>query len=123
CRRFLELEEELNEHLSGEYAVKKTGVKKWSESHKPFHWLCDFHSTMQGGGFDVIIGNPPYLETSKFTQLVPKQKLNTISCPDIYAWIFERALGLLRTSGRLGLIVPVSIAAAGAFDPLRKLVL
>jgi methylase of polypeptide subunit release factors len=37
-------------------------MSKWEESHKPFHWFCDFHSIMQSGGFDVIIGNPPYVE-------------------------------------------------------------
>lgn len=71
----------------------------------------------------MIIGNPPYLEKSKFAQPIPKQRLETIGCPDIYAWVFERALSLRKASGRLGLIVPVSIAAAENFGPLREAIL
>lgn len=118
-RRFVALATKLDEHLSGEYGAKREEVRSWRRSHRPFHWICDFHSLMNAGGFDVIIGNPPYLETSKFTQPVPKQDLRTKPCPDIYAWIFERALALKRADGRLGLIVPVSIASSGAFSPLR----
>ena len=31
-------------------------------SHQPFHWYVDFYPLMAAGGFDVVIGNPPYLE-------------------------------------------------------------
>ena len=34
----------------------------WKDSHKPFHWLVDFYGIMAHGGFDVVIGNPPYVE-------------------------------------------------------------
>jgi hypothetical protein len=115
------LEAKLNDYLSGNYGVKKDKVDAWIKSHKPFHWHCDFHSITKTGGFDVIIGNPPYLEKSKFKQPLPKEKLETLGCPDIYAWVFERVLNLRKIDGRLGLIVPVSVAAAESFKPLRTL--
>ena len=34
----------------------------WKKSHQPFHWAAEFYDTMQSGGFDVVIGNPPYVE-------------------------------------------------------------
>ncbi len=40
-RRFTELEDELNDYLSGEYGVSKKAMKDWRLSHKPFHWFCD----------------------------------------------------------------------------------
>ncbi len=35
---------------------------QWKASHQPFHWFVEFYGIMHGGGFDVIIGNPPYVE-------------------------------------------------------------
>ena len=35
--------------------------EKWLKSHQPFHWFVEFYGIMQSGGFDVIIGNPPYV--------------------------------------------------------------
>ena len=39
--------------------------QEWLKSHQPFHWFVEFYGMMQQGGFDVIIGNPPYVEYSK----------------------------------------------------------
>ena len=119
-RRFGELEEDLNDFLAAEYGVKKSDTNTWKQSHKPFHWFSDFHRIMQSGGFDVVVGNPPYLEKSKLDQPVPLGSWTTASCPDIYSWVVERALTVRSSGGRLGLIVPVSIAAAEAFAPLRQ---
>jgi len=60
--RFAALENELCDFLAAEHGVKQTAVAGWKQSQKPFHWLVDFHRIMAGGGFDVIIGNPPYIE-------------------------------------------------------------
>ena len=35
---------------------------QWQKSHQPFHWWIEFYGIMKRGGFDVIIGNPPYVE-------------------------------------------------------------
>ncbi len=34
-------------------------------SHLPFHWFVEFYGIVRNGGFDVVIGNPPYVEYSK----------------------------------------------------------
>ncbi|MGA2329035.1 MAG: DNA methyltransferase [Bryobacteraceae bacterium] len=118
-RRLAELEEELNWHLAGEYGAKKAGYQGWLATHQPFHWFIDFHAIMSSGGFDAIIGNPPYLEKSKLGGRYAPMGLTTTTCPDIYSWVVERCLALKNSAARLGLIVPVSIASSGAFDPLR----
>ncbi|MFO1430266.1 MAG: Eco57I restriction-modification methylase domain-containing protein [Candidatus Competibacteraceae bacterium] len=64
-RRLKALDDELNGHLAAEYGVepsKKGAYAKWLKSHQPFHWFVEFYGIMSGGGFDVIIGNPPYVE-------------------------------------------------------------
>ena len=60
---------ELDFFLAQEYQIdparRKKAFQAWRESHQPFHWLVEFYGLMNQGGFDVIIGNPPYLEISK----------------------------------------------------------
>ena len=71
-KRLKALEDELNRHLAGEYGVKisnKTEYAKWLKSHQPFHWFVEFYGIIHGGGFDVIIGNPPYVEYSKIKMI------------------------------------------------------
>ena len=61
--KLAEIEAELNESLRVEYGAKK--LEKFVESHRPFHWYVKFNTIMQDGGFDVAVGNPPYVEYSK----------------------------------------------------------
>lgn len=119
--RFAELETELNDYLSGEYGVKKSGVKKWKELHKPFHWFCDFHRIMVSGGFDVIIGNPPYVEYAKIRRSYAIQGYSTIECGNLYAFVLERCKHIVRSNGRQGLIVPLSIVCTDRMKSLRDL--
>ena len=91
-------------------------------SHQPFHWFAEFYGIMHDGGFDVIIGNPPYLERSKLAGLYSVLHYRTENCRDIYAWVVERVISIRKTTGRLGLIIPVSIASSGSFDILRDVV-
>ncbi len=118
-RRFSELEEELNEHLSDEYGIKKSGFKKWKESHKPFHWFCDFHRITASGGFDVIIGNPPYVEYAKVRSEYTVKVVSTLDCGNLYAFVLERCKQVAGPNAREGLIVPLSIVCTDRMKPLR----
>ncbi|NJN90393.1 MAG: hypothetical protein HC878_08465 [Leptolyngbyaceae cyanobacterium SL_5_14] len=71
-RRLAELNDELNHYLAREYGIdvsKPAAFEKWRNSHQPFHWFVEFYSIIDRGGFDVIIGNPPYIESSKVKSL------------------------------------------------------
>ena len=83
-KRLKALEDELNRHLAGEYGVKvsdKVAFSNWVKSHQPFHWFIQFYGILNGGGFDVIIGNPPYVEYSKLRNeyTIPSQQYRTES--------------------------------------------
>ena len=71
-KRLKAMEDELNRHLAGEYGVKvsdKVAYAKWAKSHQAFHWFIQFYGILKGGGFDVIIGNPPYVMSQANTPL------------------------------------------------------
>ncbi len=119
-----DLRDELDAYLAAEYgiAVNKPGpYATWRETHRPFHWFVEFHEIMHGGGFDVIIGNPPYIATTKVRRRYNVKNFVCSDCSDVYAWILERTQNLLRHDGRTGMIVPLSIGFSGDFDRCRQL--
>lgn len=118
------LEAELNRHLAGEYGVKvkeKVSYEKWDKSYQPFHWFLQFHDILSNGGFDVIIGNPPYVEYKDVKDSYTVNGFQTLECGDLYAFTMERSYRLLREGGRLGLIVPVSVFCVDGFRTLQVL--
>jgi len=117
------LEEELSSYLAGEYGVdvkKPELYAKWLTTHQPFHWFVEFYGIMKDGGFDVIIGNPPYVAAVKVRRYYNVKNLLSLRCPDIYAWILERNQVLLRNQGRTGMIVPLSLGFSADFAPIRE---
>ena len=118
------LEEELNSYLAGEYGVDINNIganEKWQETHQPFHWFIDFYGIMKDGGFDVIIGNPPYVDYKTVKNEYTIHGYQTSVCGNLYAFILERSLALMNNLGRFGMIVPLSITFSGDFIRLREL--
>ncbi len=88
---------------------------------KPFHWWKEFPMLVERGGFDVIIGNPPYLEYSKVGQSYATHSPEARSCGNLYAAVIERSLALgCAQKSYLGLIVPISICSGERFASLRQ---
>ncbi len=120
---YKELETELDDFLSGENGVKKAAVKKWKKDARPFHWFCDYHSILGSSGFDVIIGNPPYVEykdvLKKSSYTLPLADLRTGDCGNLYAFTFERCMSLGRGGTRTGLIIPVASVSTDGYSSLR----
>jgi len=120
-RHLKALEDELNHHLASEYGVepsKKQTFARWLKSHQPFHWFVEFYGIMSGGGFDVIIGNPPYLEYSKVAEYAVRGYA-TERCSNLYAYTVERSFALNAPRGSMGMIIPISMACSGAMESLR----
>ena len=66
--RLRSLADELDRYLATEYGIDPkdpSAYDAWRVSHQPFHWFVEFYGIMSKGGFDVVIGNPPYVEYSK----------------------------------------------------------
>lgn len=113
----------LNRSLAANYDIFSDGKRYegWRKTHAPFHWWANFYAQMVAGGFDVIIGNPPYIQSKKVRQQYTVKGLATEGAPDIYAWILERVTELVVPNGRTGMIVPLSLSFSSKFDSLRRL--
>ena len=114
----------LNEYLAFTYGIDTAKhpekYRQWLASHQPFHWFAEFYEIIQGnGGFDVIIGNPPYVEYSKV--IYKLNNYNTISCGNLYTFVLERSYQLIRNNGFFGMIVPLSICCGDRMLPLRNI--
>jgi hypothetical protein len=118
------VEAELNSYLAGDYGIKandRKGHERWINSHKPFHWFLEFHSIMKDGGFDVIIGNPPYVELSDVTDDYSVRGLSLLPTGNLYSIFVERFTQLLRETGRCGVIIPISSVSTPRMLPLMRL--
>lgn len=118
-----ELEEALNYHLAREYGVDSTKTKKyeaWKASHKPFHWYVDFYPLMASGGFDVVIGNPPYVQLSEIKDY-SVDSYGCAECGNLFAVMLERCAALVSPAGDTGFIVPVSSISTDGYSELQEI--
>lgn len=90
---------------------------------KQCSWLVEFSSIMQSGGFDVIIGNPPYVEFEKVSPNYKVNGYNTLSTGNLYALTLEKCHSLLAADGHFGMIVPSSATCTDGYLPLQKILL
>jgi type I restriction-modification system DNA methylase subunit len=75
-------------------------------------------------GFDIVIGNPPYIRHELFTHIKDHLSQAYVAyhgMADIYVYFFERGLAVLKPRGRLGFIVTNKWLRAGYATPLRQL--
>ena len=123
-RKLAELEAELNGYLAGEYRVdadKASDYQQWLSSHQPFHWFLAFYGILKEGGFDVIIGNPPYVEYRKVKKDYTIRGYETKSCGNLYAFVVERSFRILHPNGWKSMIIPHSAYCTDRMAPLQKL--
>ena len=63
-------------------------------------WYVEFADVMRDGGFDVVLGNPPYVEYKRENAgyELPRD-LKTVGCGNLHAFVTERSTALLRRDG------------------------
>ena len=88
-----------------------------------FLWNVQFNKIMQAGGFDVILGNPPYVRQERLTAIKPylQEHYKTYhGVADLYTYFFELGLSLLKKGGRLGYISSSTFFRTNSGTPLRE---
>jgi hypothetical protein len=95
-----------------------------------FNWNSAFPSVMKSGGFDAVIGNPPYIRIQTMKEWSPWDaafyKAHYVSAGkgnyDIYVVFVEKGLSLLNKNGHLGFILPHKFFNSQYGQPLRKII-
>ncbi len=117
------LRDELDRYLAREYGInlkRAAAFDAWRNSHQPFHWFVEFYGIMSKGGFDVVIGNPPYVEYGKVKDAYTIRGYQTESCGNLYAYVLERCKTLANQRASLSMIVPLSGHSTQRMQPLVK---
>jgi len=88
-----------------------------------FSWQSTFPKIMAQGGFDVVLGNPPYVRQERISDLKPWLEKNYEvynGVADLYSYFFELGHKLLKPGGRLGYISSSTFFKTGSGEPLRN---
>ena len=87
----------------------------------PFHWFIEYSDIFERGGFDVIIGNPPYVEYSKVKEYELKG-YRTLKCGNLYANFIERINGISIPNCYTGLIIPISFSCTKRMELAQNII-
>jgi hypothetical protein len=127
---FRQTRQEIREKNAGIDAALDDDMLKIGQIHRepgggfntqPLHWFTAFYEILSSGGFDVIVGNPPYVGYTKVKSEYRVHGYRTEKTGNLYAFTVERALNLLRTNGRFGMIVPIASVSTDGMAELQTL--
>jgi predicted type IV restriction endonuclease len=88
-----------------------------------FDWQAAFQQVFEAGGFDAVIGNPPWGATFTEVELNSLRKSYEVAIAsnvDSYAVFIEAAYACLKKKGLLGFIVPDTFLRKSDYLPLRR---
>lgn len=115
------LNNKLNHRL---YSASSPNISydEWLKSHQPFNWLAEFYQIIEGnGGFDVIIGNPPYVEFPSKDVTYKFDSLQSANCGNLYGCCIERGYQIGKKFGRFSFIIPVAITCSQRMNQVIKI--
>ena len=112
----------------GDDLNRKINPFDWHDPEKGFGKIMNpSHSTLEKGGskggFDVVIGNPPYVRQELLGEFKPYFQSNYKAyhgMADIYVYFIEKAVSLLKDDGQFSYIVANKWMRANYGEPIRK---
>ena len=118
----------IRESLGGSPAsLTKLNALDPSANQEFFLWHTWFKDIFDKGGFDIVIGNPPYVNIANIEDDLYRNQLKSIfrstrnKC-DLYAYFIEKSFQLTSKSGIVAFIVPVTWKATDSFSKLREII-
>ena len=118
---------EANLHVANSLISSEDGGLAYDS--KAFDWNRAFPDVVARGGFDVVIGNPPYVRMERLKSVKPyleKRYAVASDRADLYYYFFELAMRLLRSDadgGRMGFISSSTFFKTGSGEKLRSFLL
>jgi hypothetical protein len=108
--------------LLRKFDYRSVSDEDWNANYMSFHWVSEFFTIIvEYGGFDVIIGNPPYVEYAAIKNLYSIKNYTTLSSGNLYAFIIERSITILRNQAYCGMIIPLSAYCTERMTALQKI--
>lgn len=111
------------ESLEANLLVGNSLISDSAYTDRPFDWHTIFADVFATGGFDVVLGNPPYVRMELLKPIKPylEEHYKVASDrADLYYYFYELGLGLLKSGGRLGYISSSKFFKTGSGEPLRQ---
>ncbi len=97
------------------------------DAEKAFEWKKEFAHIFKKGGFDVVIGNPPYVPTEYISEINRNHFVEKYSSAfgriNLYVIFYEKGINLLKERGLLGFITPYTILKNKYYFECRKFIL
>lgn len=92
---------------------------------KGFDWKEEFPEVFKEGGFDIVIGNPPYviIFDKKLKKNLEENYETFRRNNDLYSAFFNKGIEILKENGKLGFITPNSFISGDYFKNLRELLI
>jgi len=123
----------LSQIVSGDSGVSveiAQSVDSIAKQYRLFHWHVEYPEINDRGGFDCVIGNPPYLDSENMSRLMPRER-HLISEThesasgnwDIYIPFVECSLRILSPGGLQAMLTPMQIIASDYAANLHALLL
>ncbi|HEV2969253.1 MAG TPA: N-6 DNA methylase [Pirellulales bacterium] len=91
---------------------------------KALDWQATFPEVFENGGFDVVVGNPPYVRQESISALKPYLQTAYSAyhgMADLYVYFYELGLRVLKPGGLLSFVVTNKWMKSGYGEPLRRL--
>lgn len=92
-------------------------LMEYAKEKNFFHWELEFPQIFAKGGFDIAIGNPPYVDVENEMYRILK---DTVECCNLYAYMIEVTIRNLKKGGEFGVILPSSSVSTPRMANLQK---
>lgn len=120
----------INYLKNGTQIIDRGAAMAISEQKRFFHWFLEFPQVFQKGGFDCILGNPPFLGGAKISGFYGKNFLNYLYSnfgqiggqADMVAYFFRRIYNLICSNGYMSLISSSTISQGDTRDGGLKVI-
>lgn len=132
-KEFLVTDTQFHRYLRGESRIPSSQEIKAIEiatTYRFFHWFLEFPEVFNQGGFDCILGNPPYLGNVELNRSTSSNYVNQIKAEfkgikdkaDLVTYFVRRTYGIINKRGFIALITTNSITQGdtriGSLDQL-----